>query len=155
MDKIDSITRHLLATSRESVANLMEARQVFEASMARLAAERAHPKDLDRLSALVERMRENLDSRADFVRADMAFHVCMAEISCNPIFPAISKAMLNWLLEYHGDLLGVAGLEKLTLSEHEKLVEHIRMRDPDAAARLVSDHILRANELYKKQSETG
>ncbi|KIX14186.1 transcriptional regulator NanR [Dethiosulfatarculus sandiegensis] len=150
MDKLDSITRHLLATSPETVFHLMDARQVFEAGMARLAVERGRPKDFERLAELAQCMRDNLDSRENFVKADMEFHMTMAGISGNPVFTAISKAVMSWLLQYHEDLLGVAGLEDLTLKEHEMLLAKLIEKDADAAARIVSDHIMRSNTLYRE-----
>lgn len=48
----------------------------------------------------------------------MAFHTRIAQISGNPIYTAVSEAMLGWLKEYHTEMLIWTGRENVTLGEH-------------------------------------
>ncbi len=84
--------------------------------------------------------------------ADIAFHGALAAVSGNPIYKAVSNAMLTWVMEYHFDLVHVPGLEQLTLSEHEAIVDRVEAGDVDGAVKAMSDHLNRANALYRLEN---
>jgi len=149
-NQIDHATRHLLSLSGKNVEHLREARQIFEAGAVRLAVSRAKPKDIEELREKLREMIKFQDDRMRFVEADLAFHMKIAEISTNPIIINTSKALLNWLKQYQRSSVTFEGLETLTIKEHEKILERIIARDHEGAAAAVSDHILRANQLYIK-----
>jgi DNA-binding FadR family transcriptional regulator len=152
--QIDSTTRHLLSSSIKNLEHLREARQVFEVGVVKLAIQRASSNSISKLQEKLEHMRRSKGDRAEFVKADQSFHSTIAEISGNPILIAVSQAMFKWLSEsHHNDhqnLLGVPGLEDLTLKEHEAIFEHFVNEDPNGAAKAISDHILRVNKLYSQ-----
>ena len=60
----------------------------------------------------------------------MKFHTQIAGISGNPIYVAVSEAMLGWLKEYHTEMLIWTGKEKYTLAEHEEIIGRIAAHDP-------------------------
>ena len=76
---------------------------------------------------------DRLGKAEEFISADMQFHTRIAQISGNPIFVAVSEAMLAWLKEYHTDMLIWTGKEKFTLAEHEKIVDRLAAADADGA----------------------
>jgi DNA-binding FadR family transcriptional regulator len=80
----------------------------------------------------------------------MAFHREIAQIGGNPIYPAIVEALFHWASEYYQSIVRAPGAEDLTLAEHERIVESIAARDPDAAAQAMRDHLTRANALYRQ-----
>ena len=152
--QIDSTTRHLLSSSIQNLEHLREARQVFEAGVVTLAIQKASSNSISKLQEKLEHMRRSKGDRTEFVKADQSFHTTIAEISGNPIFFAVSQAMFKWLSEshqdYHRNLIGVPELEDLTLKEHEAIFERIINKDPNGAAKAISDHILRVNKLYSQ-----
>ena len=77
----------------------------------------------------------------------MKFHTQIAVISGNPIYTAVSDAMLGWLKEYHTEMLIWTGKEKYTLAEHEKIIERIAAHDPDGAEKMIK-HLERSRALY-------
>jgi DNA-binding FadR family transcriptional regulator len=79
----------------------------------------------------------------------MRFHAQIAAISGNPIFEAVSEAMLSWLKEYHTELLIWSGKEKFTLSEHEEIIDRIEAGDPDGAEAAMTKHLDRSASLYE------
>jgi len=153
-EQIDLTARHLLSTSPQNLAHLKEARLLFELDMVRIAAERAGEADIARLRAALEAQENSADTRS-FVAADIAFHGALAAISGNPIYAAVSHAMLNWLIEYHFELVHAAGLEQLTLTEHAAIVAQVAAGDTDGAARAMADHLNRVNELYRREQDNA
>jgi DNA-binding FadR family transcriptional regulator len=149
-NQIDHATRHLLSLSNKNVEHLQEARQIFEAGAVRLAVARATKEDIEQLREKLDEMITYKGDRIRFVEADLAFHTKIAQISRNPIIINTSKALLNWLKEYQRSSVAFEGLEPLTIKEHEAILERILARDHEGAAKVISDHILRVNQLYIK-----
>lgn len=142
--------RHILAHSPASLEHLKEARATFEREMARIAARKRTEADVRRLTATVDEQEEARSDPKRFQTLDGRFHREVAAISGNPIWPAVAEAVFDWLSHFHVDLVHVPGLEKLTLAEHRQIVEAIAARDPEAAGQAMSDHLTRANELYRR-----
>lgn len=150
VEQISESMRHLLANSPASLEQLKEARLLLEAEMARIAARKRAQSDLDRLDAILAQQAQAQGDRDSFVRLDGVFHREIAALSGNPVFPALASAVFAWLAHFYRGAVSVPGLEKLTLQEHQAILAAIADRDPDAAARCMSDHLGRANELYRK-----
>jgi DNA-binding FadR family transcriptional regulator len=148
--QIDLAARHLLTTSPQSLESLKEAREFFEVGMACEAARRATPADVAALRAALERQREALagDPR-QFVAADMAFHTAIATVTGNPVFAAVSAAMLQWLSRFHSGVLRWKGHENETLEEHAQVLDAIAAHDPAAAAEAMRTHLRRTRPSYR------
>jgi DNA-binding FadR family transcriptional regulator len=146
--QVDLTAQIMLATSPRSLDQLKEARRFFERGMVREAALKATEVDVERLRATMQRQREALGDADRFIQADMRFHTEIAAISGNPIFEAVSEAMLNWLKNYHTDLLIWSGKETHTLSEHAAIVATIAAHDAEAADLAMVRHLDRSAALY-------
>ena len=151
LEQIDRSVRHLLQPSPELRGHLREARLSFEAGMVRLAARNAKDSDIAALRAGLERQRAVRDDAALFVAADIAFHNAIAAVSGNPIYVAVSEALLQWVFELFPRLLRVPGVEDLTLQEHETVLNAIAAHDEDAAVRGLAAHLLRSNPRYESR----
>lgn len=139
--------RYLLSVDPRALDHLKEARILLESGIARLAAERA---DAAGIALLRQRLAEHRGAALDeFLGRDIAFHRQIAAMSGNPVFPAAVEAMLGWLGASCATLVRAPGAERLTLEEHERICDAIAARDPDSAGRAMSDHLARANALYR------
>jgi len=148
--QVDLTAKIMLSQSNDSLENLKSARIFFERGMAREAAQRATPGDIEALKTIIDRQRASLGNAEEFISADMQFHTRIAQISGNPIFVAVSEAMLAWLREYHTEMLIWTGKEKFTLVEHEEIVERLAARDAEGAESAVLKHLERSRALYTK-----
>ncbi len=142
--------RHLLRIQPETLGHLKEARAFLEIGMVRIAAERATEQDIKILQAQLEKQRDALLDIDQFMKHDMLFHREIARISGNPIFPAIVEALFDWALAHYQSIVRAPGAEQLTLAEHQKIIDAIATRNSVAAAQVLSDHLNRANDLYRK-----
>ena len=154
-EQLGHSARRLLCTSPETLAHLKQARLMFEQSMVRLAVVNANEDDVARLRSAWEKMAGTARGGDEFIRGDMAFHETIASISGNPLFAAISKAMLEWLAHFSIQTVHQPGTENLTLSEHRAILDRIAARDEAGAVRAMFDHLTRANELYRILGEPG
>jgi len=146
--QVDGAAKIMLSSSKDSLEHLKTARIFFERGMVREAAERATPADISALESILDRQRGLLGDADGFIDADMELHKKIAAISGNPIYAAVSAAMLGWLKEYHTEMLIWTGKEKYTLAEHQKIIERIAAGDPDGAEREMIKHLERSRALY-------
>jgi len=149
--QVDLSAHILLSASPDSLEHLKQARSFFERGMVREAALKATDEDVERLSEVLERQRQSVDDVAAFVGADMRFHTLIAAISRNPIFEAVSEAMLGWLREYRTDLLVWSGKQDRTLAEHRDILKHIVDHDADGADAAMAKHLARSSALYARR----
>lgn len=150
VEQMGQTMRHLLVHSPASLEHLKEARLTFEREMARVAARKRTEADVKRLWIAVEEHEAATNDKARFLFLDGRFHREVAAISGNPIWPAVCETVFGWLSQFHMDLVHAPGLEQLTLTEHRAIAEAIEARDVAAADKAMSDHLARANELYRR-----
>ena len=150
IDQVAYSARHLITTAPEHLDHLKDARAFFEEGMVRQAAQKATEADVEALRALIRAQEQAHHDRAAFLDCDMRFHRQIAAITDNPIYPALSQAMFQWLAEFHIGVVSVRGAEALTIVEHSRIVDEIAAHDADAAAQALRDHLRRVNALYRQ-----
>jgi GntR family transcriptional regulator, sialic acid-inducible nan operon repressor len=141
--------RTLIATDTHAFSHFTEARLLFECGVARLAAERASPTGLQAAAMALNAQRRALALKADFVALDGEFHATIATLTGNPLFPAVSRGIFNWLSEHHAPSVHVPGREFVTITEHETILDCLERHDPDAAEDAVRRHLTRSSDLYR------
>jgi len=155
LDQIAGTARHILSTSPQTLDHLKDARAFFEMGMARMAAARATPDDIEALRQCIADQEAAANDFIGFLKADIAFHRGIAQILGNPIFVAVSDAMLEWLAEYHVGLVRKVGREKQTISEHQQMLDRIAAHDVEGAAAATLAHLTRARDLYVPTESTS
>ncbi|MGG6895560.1 transcriptional regulator NanR [Rhizobium sp. BR 315] len=148
--QVDLTAKIMLSQSPDSLEHLKSARIFFERGMTREAAARATEKDIADLREIIELQRTWLGHPEEFISADMQFHTRIAQISGNPIFVALSEAMLTWLKAYQTDMLIWTGNEDFTLIEHEEILLRLAENDADGAEREMLKHLERSRAFYTK-----
>lgn len=146
--QVDLPAKLMLSGSSDSLEHLKTARIFFERGMVREAAAKASAEDIAELHGLLDKQSRNLGNSEAFIDADMAFHQKIAQISGNPIFAAVSGAMLGWLKSYHTEMLIWTGRENFTLAEHGEIVRTIEKGDADLAEKAMIKHLERSRALY-------
>lgn len=148
--QISESATHLLSSSDDLLEHLKEARMAFEVGMVRMAAEHGTEEGIAALHEALEANRDSAADQARFQATDMAFHQAIAAVSGNPIYPAVSQAMLEWLGQFHAHLVRKPGAERVIVSEHERIYERIAAGDADGAAKAIIEHLTRASPLYRR-----
>jgi len=150
--QVDAAAHVMLSTSPASLEHLKQARRFFERGMVREAAIKATAADIAVLRETLDLQQANLGRSEAFIAADMRLHTQIAAITGNPLFEAVSEAMLSWLKEYHTEMLIWTGKENLTLEEHEEIIRCLASGNPDAAEQSMIKHLDRSAALYIHQT---
>lgn len=144
--------RHVLTHDESILAQLKEARIVVETGTARRAAEMRGETHLEALRDILARQ---LLARAEpqaFMRLDGDFHATVAGVSGNVVLSSVVRAVFDWMARFHTHAVRTSGLERVTLAEHEAILDAIAAGDPDRAAAAMRDHLARANALYRQDA---
>jgi DNA-binding FadR family transcriptional regulator len=119
---------------------VLDYRVAIETGATILAAERAESGQLGRLDELVAKMAEASDFE-DYRRADMRFHIGIAEAARSPRLVAAMTEVQGQM----SDLIALIAHPEAVLThsndQHRRLVGLLRNGDAVGAARLVRDHI--------------
>src|SRR4051812_48866601 len=124
---------------RDDWREIVDQRIVLELGTVVLAAERAEPADIAQLSELVDQMAD-ADEFATYRRADMRFHLALAEASH-------AARVVAQMTEVHGEIADLIAHipnppEVLGHSnaEHRQIVEALARRDGARAAVIIRSH---------------
>ena len=119
-------------------------RHAIEPAIAALVALNATQAQIDDMAAMMDEMRQ-AGVRGDvlhFSQLDFAFHSQMIEAANNPFFIDAMRPFFDLFSE--SQRLPFSNQEGLrdTMSEHESLLEHLRLRDPHGARRAMEEHVV-------------
>ena len=136
----------LTLINQTSAEELFEARQIIEAGLAGLAAERATPDDLRRLAEEIEGMRRSMDNPEIFFSHDIRFHKAMADAANNPLMSRVMDTIADLLYQFRRESASHRGHFEGAIRGHERILEAISRRDPVAAKEMLSRHLRDALE---------
>lgn len=135
--------RWVASLSVTDLGPMIETRCLLEPRVARLAAERIRPAQVDRLRAILDEAESRI-GRHDFgacVFLDQRFHLGIAEATGNRHLIRMTDQILHELIRYwYASFVRVGGLDGL-FPHHRQLLAAIAAHDSDAAERLSRQHI--------------
>lgn len=143
-----------MALERFALVDVVEAREIVEVKVARLAAERATDQEIENLLALNEEFHGNKKNLVEYREKDrdLAFHMALAEMAHNFML----REMVSLMLSLTKDLREKAILDYddwiVLCEQHSDIVRAIVGRNGDDAAYKMSLHMesLRRDILKKK-----
>ncbi|MFL9931854.1 FadR/GntR family transcriptional regulator [Paraburkholderia sp. RL18-103-BIB-C] len=142
-------------------AETLEFRLVFECAAARFAAQRSTPQELDKLQAILLKMRNAVaahDVDAEAI-VDGEFHTALTAASHNRMLDQFYASVITMLREHIAantfdatiNNSNAAIQSTMRLGQHESIFFAVRDRDPDAAQQAMFAHIA----FVGKQFEPG
>lgn len=143
-DLLPQSLRWGLLIGDRDLRDLLDLRSGLEIYVARLAADRAEEGDRRRLEARLELMRESTDDLGVFVRADLDFHLGLAEAVENAILVDLLHVVRSLLQVYGGRAVRDRAEAEAAVEEHEAILRAVQRGDADAAASLMAQHMATA-----------
>ncbi|HUA03499.1 MAG TPA: FCD domain-containing protein [Solirubrobacteraceae bacterium] len=119
---------------------VLDYRVAIETGATVLACERAETADLDRLHAVVERMWE-LDDFAVYRRADIRFHIGLAEAARSPRMVSAMTEVQGRMSELITQIAHPPEVLRHANDQHRRLVQLLGRRDAAQAVRLIREHM--------------
>jgi DNA-binding FadR family transcriptional regulator len=148
IDAVGELVGHLMRAP-EGARALFDSRIFLEAALARHAAAHARREDIAELEAALERNRLAVGDPRAFYQTDVDLHGVLYRIPRNPIYPAVHKAYVGWLMHHWSAMQRAAEIDRLNHAGHVAILDAIRARDPDAAEAALRRHLHFAWELVQ------
>lgn len=142
------LARGLLKTEKD-LADVCETRLLLESELAALAAERRTAAQLEQLKAVVAESFQSLHgSNKPFTQMDVEFHFLIATCSGNKVLPRLLIDIRSLLVEWIAKSQELPGLRENAQTQHERILECIANRDPDAARNEMQLHLQTFQRAY-------
>jgi GntR family transcriptional regulator, transcriptional repressor for pyruvate dehydrogenase complex len=121
--------------------DLFEIRKVLEIEGAEWAARRRNDYHLERLRGILEDAHRNSENLEVLSERDVQFHVTIAEASQNLVLVRVMLTLLDLLAQSRRESLSIPGRAKLSLKDHERIVEEIEAQRHEGARETMLEHL--------------
>jgi DNA-binding GntR family transcriptional regulator len=143
--------------SREEFLNAYQVREALEIMAIKIATPRLKAADLDELTQLHETM-ERAAAQADtslFFDCNAAFHLLFVTRSSNRLLQEMYAALVDQMGRYRMRSMTLRGGMQRSCEEHRGILEAVVRADPEAAARLLSEHIQIPQRILASSNDEG
>ena len=136
-----------LLLDRKRVQDLIETRLMLESQTAFLAAQRVTPENIEAIEGTLRGMEASIGEPEKYLEFDLQFHLTIARATQNSILYSLLSMIRGYLQEWiKGSLAesstGEETRAKLSLQEHQKILDALRKGEADQAQQAMTEHIL-------------
>lgn len=143
-DRVGEGLTDMLTLSAISAADVTEVRMVLEVGIVPIVCERATEQDLADLEEICARSEAALKSGEYSMQLSLEFHARVAEATHNPAVVMLVESFrepIRMSLEQAREVAPQMG--DLGTREHERFIDAIRRREPEAATKIMREHLER------------
>lgn len=133
---------------------LLEAREMIEPAIVRLACLRATTDDFTRIEALLDEHAKALAEGKPISEISARFHVMLAEASHNQVVVRFMESILELLMQRGRKADHMLGYMAQELEEHRAIFQLVRERDADQAAEALMRHMVHSAATYDTTGDT-
>jgi len=141
--------------SIEDVEEIEGIRMILERFAARLAAKRIKDEELRRLEECLNQSEESM-KKGDIdkvLKINTKFHNLINSISGSKRLQDLIRQHSDYILRFRRAALCTEGHAEQALSEHRRILEALKKRDPDKVETLMSEHIVENKKVVRKWAE--
>jgi DNA-binding FadR family transcriptional regulator len=135
--------------------DLIAARQLLEGEIAFTAAAQVTPANLQSLTEAIDQMRADIEAGRDTRQSDRLFHLRVAELTGNAVLSGLVDGLWAHMLAPMFDVLGrhagLRGEDRMTIADHERIVEALGRGDPAAARAAMRAHLAHVEEILMRE----
>lgn len=135
--------------------DLIAARRMIEGEIACSAAQTVTDAGLRSLTEAIDAMRRDIDLGKDTRQADRLFHVRVAELTGNAVLVNLVDGLWTHMLAPMFDVLGrhagLRGEDRMTVADHEKIVQALARRDPASAREAMRGHLAHVEQVLMRE----
>ncbi|WP_185968570.1 FCD domain-containing protein [Paracoccus sp. M683] len=132
----------------ERLRQLQEARMLFEAFLARVAARSATADQIATIEAALDANGKTIGDPEAFVRTNMDFHLAIAKVSQNVFVDSLHTAVQAWLAEHRRVAVQQQGSAERAFARHVEILDAIRAGDPEKAEAAMTAHLQESIDAY-------
>lgn len=141
----------ILSLEKSSILELLEAREMFEVKIAKIAAQRATPEDIKLIEMALNKMKQKEELKDEKkTESDTEFHLAIASTSHNFVFVNIIKLHLDLLKETRGKTWQIPGRREKQYQEHQAILHAIKEHNSKKAGEAMLTHLKNVEEVVGK-----
>jgi GntR family transcriptional repressor for pyruvate dehydrogenase complex len=130
-----------MASQREAIGELFEARRLIEPVIAALAAQRATPDELQDMERILNEQAREIAAGRTGLSQDAQFHAAIAAAARNQAITRVVHAIMDLLTQSREESLNTPGRPQRSHQDHRRVLDAIRRRDEAGAAEAMRDHV--------------
>lgn len=136
----------LLMVEESSLRELFEVRRIVEGEAVVLATERGDDSHVERMRAATDLMRQGLAVQEEYIDADVAFHLTIAEATQNRLVLHLMHALRDQLQRALGSIYRIPGSPEQSVEDHVRIIEVVAAGRPAEARKRMHEHLSRVEE---------
>jgi len=145
------VIREVLATflffKNPTIHNISEVRKVIEPYTARIAAEKATEKDLERISGFIFVYNNQIENyEIEDMKNDIEFHRGIAELTGNPILELIVDFIETIMVDLKKLIKPNLSFSDKVTKAHQRIFKALKEKDPDKASNEMLIHLIEVEE---------
>jgi GntR family transcriptional repressor for pyruvate dehydrogenase complex len=131
----------MLIEEKNALADVFELRKLIEPQIASLAAERALPRDIQRMKAILAKQAEQVERGATGVDADTELHFAIGQATQNQAITKLVSGLLDVLSRSREESLQTKLRRQASIHSHRAIVAAIEAHDQPGARDAMRHHI--------------
>jgi len=143
-----ALETYSVLTPDDSFLELIDLRIIIETECARLAAINAGEKALVHMQMILDEMVQSRGDRETFSRADIAFHLAVANASKNTLFATILSGLQRRCIDYANANRGDPSWYENVIATHRDILDALSKGDPNHASDAMHRHLLLSRRHY-------
>ena len=144
------LVTHLVPLARSAypdiIRDALEFRRLVAREVARLAAARVEPDDIERLGVLAKRAAAPGLDPAEVFALDFEFYMALTAVAGNRVIGLLVNTVREAIKAYTGILKHVIVDPEFVRAHHQRLLAALGQRDADASVAEVDDFMVRGSE---------
>ena len=144
-----------LSAYPDIIRDALEFRSLVAREVARLAASRIEPGDLDRLAAIARRAAAPNLEPAEVFAQDFELYMALTAVARNRIVGLLVNTVREAIKSYTGILMYVIVSPEFVREHHQRLLAALEQGDAEAAVAAVDEYMVRGTEHVLRLMEEG
>ena len=141
----------ILSLEKSSILELLEARELFEVKIVKIAAQRATIEDTELIEQVLNKMSEEEELKyGKETESDTEFHLAIAKASHNFVFTNIIRLHLDLLKGTREKTQQIPGRREERWREHQAILQAIKEHDTKKAGEAMLKHLRNVREALVK-----
>jgi len=141
----------ILSLEKSSILELLEARELFEVKIVKIAAQRATIEDTELIEQVLNKMSEEEELKyGKETESDTEFHLAVAKASHNFVFTNIIRLHLDLLKGTREKTQQIPGRREERWREHQAILQAIKEHDTKKAGEAMLKHLRNVREALVK-----
>jgi len=138
--------------SMQDIREMFQVMSILEGTCARQCAEKLNEKGLRKLENLYNRLEQHAEERnhEKYMVVNHRYHTLVQELAGNRILSEVINGLRQKILLYRYRQIYLPNRLGESMQEHSDLQEAFRNKAPEAAERLMKEHLIRQCEALEK-----